>query len=558
MTYLTRKKKNGKYYLYLMEDARIDGKKTHILQKYLGPEERLQDLKISSLFSKHSTHMDIRSVSFGISAALWQIAQKINLIKIIDENVPKSRNQGLSTGELLVIAAINRCVAPCSKSKLEKWFKKDWISSQFEIKPSYIDAQTYWNHFQNISEEIINIVEIAINKSILSKYDVKLEHLLFDPTNFYTFSKNQDSDSLLQFGHSKENRNGNKIVSYSLLCARDSGIPIMHETYAGNNQDANAFKQVPINILERLNQLGYNPAEVTLVFDKGNHSEEAFQAIHDANFGFIASARNSSYKKLLIIPESNFTQIVLPVTNKNVKYYKCSRKIYGKMRDLFVVLDPKKKEKHTIQFEANLAEKLIDIEEFFASRLNIKKWRDLEAVEKKLQSLIGRNPFKSIIEYKIEGNFAHVTYSLSINKNAKQDYVETLGKSIIFTNRKEWSAESIIWGYREQYVVEHAFKKMKSPTSIAIRPMYHYSERSIRSHVFICVLSLLLLSLVRYELNQQSIALSYGEILEELDSIRLSEIILTSQGNSLWKLEKMDILASKLCKKLKLKQLIPS
>jgi len=557
MTYITRKKKNGRYYLYLMEDARINGKKKHILQKYIGPEDRLKDLKLSKLFSKHSAHVQVRSLSFGISAALWQIAQNINLIDTIDTIIPKSRHQGLSTGELLTIAAINRCSAPCSKSKLEKWFKRDWLSTQFEINPSYLNAQTYWNHFQSLNEEIINQLETSINKAILAKYNLELDHLLFDPTNFFTFSKTQDSASLLQFGHSKENRNGNKLVSYSLLCARDSGVPIMHETYAGNIQDAKAFKQVPINIQNRLTQLGYTPAQITLVFDKGNHSKEAFHAINEANFGFIVSARNSSYKKLLQLPEDQFTEIMLPVSNKLVKYYKCSRKIYGKRRDLYVVWDPKKQKKHTHHFETQLAEKLLDIEEFFQERLNIKKWRDKEAVAKKLKALIGRNPFKSIIEYKIHGNYADLTYSLSINELAKQNHIKTLGKSILFTNRNDWSARSIIWGYREQYVVEHAFKTMKSPSSIAIRPMYHYTERSIRAHVFICVLSLLLLSLLRYNLSQNSIPLSYGEILEEFDFIRLLEIKFTSQGKLLWKLEKREKMAQKLCRTLELERLIP-
>ena len=99
---------------------------------------------------------------------------------------------------------------------------------------------------------------------------------------------------------------------------------------------------------------------------------------------------------------------------------------------------------------------------------------------------------------------------------------------------------------------------MKSPTSIAIRPMYHYSEKSIRGHVFICVLSLLLLSLLRLELANHSIPLSYFELHSELQDIRLMQIDLTSQGKSLWKLEKTNPLATKIVRKLKLKSLIPS
>ncbi|MHA1475723.1 MAG: IS1634 family transposase [Promethearchaeota archaeon] len=556
MVYLTRKKKKNKYYLYLEESAWVDGKSKRLWQKYLGPEDRLKDLNFHGYLSKFKENVSIQTFDFGISAALSQIAEGIGLIKIIDDNTDKFREQGLSVGEYITIAAINRCVAPCSKSKLSKWFKRDWISSQFDIDPKILNAQTYWNHFQYLSMEKLDDIELAINKVVIKKFNLDLDSLFYDPTNFFTFSKGNGKEGLLQFGHSKENRNGKRIVSYSLLCARESGVPLMHHTYPGNVQDANKFKEMPEMIIQRLKKLDRTPDSVTLVFDKGNHSPEAFKAIDQSGFGFIVSARNSTQKELLHIPPEKFTKTILPASNKTIEYYKTSERIYGTERDVYVVLDSKKKKKHIALFNEKLKEKISDINEYFNSRLNVKKWRDKEAVEKKIESMIGRNPFKSIINFKISGSYGKVTFKLDTNEIEKENHMETLGKSILFTNRLDWPPESIIWGYREQYIVEHAFRKMKSPTSIAIRPMYHYSDSCIRAHVFVCVIALLLLSLLRLKLTRKSVPISYEELLDELSSVHALMIKTSPKAVPLWKLDSVNGLALKLTKKLKLMSLL--
>ncbi len=556
MVYITRRKKKGKVYLYLEESARIEGKPRRVWQKYLGPEDRLKDLTLSGLFSKSPHQITINTFDFGISSALLQVAKKIGLSSIIDQFTNKKREQRLSVGEYIVIAAINRCCYPCSKSNLAKWFKNDWISTQFDVKPEILNAQTYWNHFQYLDEPTLEKIEIELNKVVIDKFDLELDSLFYDPTNFFTYSAGTGDEGLLQFGHSKENRNGNRIVSYTLLCARESGIPLMHKTYPGNEQDAKRFKYAPNEIENRMKQLNQDPKNITLIFDKGNHSQSAFEAIDKHGFGFIASARNSTHKDLLHIPLSDFVDLNLPKSRKAVKFYKDQRIIYGNNRTVIVVFDPKKHKKHCLHFEEKLTEKQQDIQNFFATRLNIKKWRNFDAVETKLKAMIGRNPFKSIVEYTLSGTDSNLVLNITVNEKAKLNHLETLGRTILFTNHADWSPEALIWGYREQYIVEHAFRKMKSPTSIQIRPMYHYSNRSIRAHVYVCVLSLLLLSLLRLTLSENGIFLTYDEIMDELNSIHALEIITSPKGKSLWKLDSFGKKAVKIANKLKLKALL--
>jgi len=558
MVYLTRKKKNGKYYLYLEKSAWINGRSRRLWQKYLGPEDKLQDLDFNGLLTKHVDTIDVQIIEFGVSAALWQMAEEINLAGIIDAHTGKERNQNLSLGEYITIAAINRCVAPCSKSKLKRWYEKDWLSTRYDVDPKVLNAQTYWNHFQYLSKEVLAQIELALGQIVVDKYDLDLDSLFYDPTNFFTFSKGGEGSELLQFGHSKENRNGCRLVNYSLLCARESGIPLMHETYAGNVQDAREFKEVPQRIANRLLALGRDPERITLVFDKGNHSKEAFAAIDQMGLGFIASRKNSTHKELLHTPRDKFTKTVLPLTKKAVEYFKTTKMIYEKNRILYVVLDPLKQKKHAIKFGENLDKKVLEIKEYFKDRLNVKMWSKKEAVEKKLKSITGRRPLADVIITKVLGTDRNMTLKVSIDEKARKAHEATLGRTILFTNREEWTPEAIIWGYREQYIVEHAFRDMKSPTAIAVRPMYHHADTSVRAHVFLCVISLLLLSLLRLKLARKSVPTSYDELLYELRVIHALKILTAPNAKPLWILEKIPKSASKLFKTLNLRHLLPN
>ncbi|TXT56346.1 MAG: hypothetical protein BAJALOKI1v1_1920006 [Promethearchaeota archaeon] len=104
--------------------------------------------------------------------------------------------------------------------------------------------------------------------------------------------------------------------------------------------------------------------------------------------------------------------------------------------------------------------------------------------------------------------------------------------------------------------MEHAFRDMKSPTTIAVRPMYHHADTSVRAHVFLCVIALLLLSLLRLKLAKKRVSTSYEALLYELRSIHALKILPSPKATPLWKLEKIPKTASKIARTLNLKRLL--
>jgi len=95
-----------------------------------------------------------------------------------------------------------------------------------------------------------------------------------------------------------------------------------------------------------------------------------------------------------------------------------------------------------------------------------------------------------------------------------------LGKTILFTDRADWTDEQIVRAYRSQSHVESAFRAMKDPHYLTFRPTYHWTDQKLRVHALFCVIALMITSLLRRQLAQAGISLSLARMLERLGHVR--------------------------------------
>ena len=124
------------------------------------------------------------------------------------------------------------------------------------------------------------------------------------------------------------------------------------------------------------------------------------------------------------------------------------------------------------------------------------------------------------------------------------------------TNQESWTPEDIIWGYREQYLIEHAFRTMKDPHIIAIRPVYHANRKCIEAHIFTCLLALFLLAILRLKLAKRGICLTYEKIISQLRALHVTQIRISPTNAQWYKLEKIPVNTVKIVKILHLDRLI--
>ena len=518
MTFLIKKEISGNIYLYLAKNARINGKSKRIWEKYIGPEKKVNDLTKIILEPKPK----VITLDFGLPLALMQLVKKLDLIKIINDYSNK-RIQGLTLGHYIVLAAINRCVKPTSKAKIRGWFEHTALLEVFPPIETYLDSMAYTNHFRYLTPEIIDKIETRIHEKLVTKFGVEMKTLFYDPTNFFTYINPKPGMELPNHGRSKEGRFTLNLVGLTLFCTRDGGLPIIHEVYPGNVQDAKLFRDELKRLFKRLKVIGVKTEELCLVFDKGNISPKAFDQINDSDIRFICSIRPSTQKDLLKLPASKFTLEMLP-NGKKVGVLEFEYKKYGENHRLFAVYNPNQREWHEKNLKKKLEKRLLEVNEWFKDRLNVNKWRKPENVEKKIRDIVKTKAYFNWIKYSVSGTHAKVNYSIKIDKNALNAHLDTLGKTFILSNHPTMLPLEITWLYRQQYTVERAFAYIKSPTMLSIRPVNCHSDDSIRGHSFTCVLGLLLLTLLTREIQREYKEMSLHEIIETLSEIELAII----------------------------------
>jgi transposase len=125
---------------------------------------------------------------------------------------------------------------------------------------------------------------------VLATLDTKPDCFLFDPTNFFTYIHEHEKNTIAQRGHNKKKRNDLRQINMSLLVTRDDfNIPIMHETYEGNIPDVSHFKDAIVLMEQRFRAIGVELPGITLVFDKGNNSDDAYQLLDEKRIHFVSS-----------------------------------------------------------------------------------------------------------------------------------------------------------------------------------------------------------------------------------------------------------------------------
>jgi len=563
---LTKKLINGKPYYYLRFTRRVNGKPKVVRTIYLGKAE-----EILAAVQKHragSRPKRIVLAEFGAVAAVWSMIQQTGLIELIDAHVPK-RAQGLSVGQYLAIAVVNRAVCPKSKRKIGPWAAKTVLPRLIKgLQPKKLTSQRFWDHMDRVSAEAIEAIETDLARRLVEQFDIDLNCLAFDATNFFTFidTRNTKAD-LAQRGHNKNGRCDLRQISLALLVSTDFHVPLFHETYAGNRPDAVEFRSALSKLRQRQEEFTRQCSDITLVFDKGNNSSEGFEMLDGMEFHFVGSLSPTQHPDLLAIPLEQFHALRGPRLEQ-VSAYRTRKEVFGVERTIVVTFNDNlyTAQLTTLTEQIGKARRQLDALQRRLARHRSGKSRGKRptraGTQNQVKAILKARHLKEVLDVRIFEKDGHVSLTYRVNQRGIDRLCSTLfGKTIIFSDNAAWSDEQIVLAYRGQYRVENAFRTMKDPHFVSFSPGFHWTDQKIRVHAFYCVLALTMVSLLQRQLHQQDIDISVSEALESLGDIK--EVALfhnRSRKNPLVTVEltERDELQNQLYDALDLKEFNPS
>ncbi len=522
MASLIKKVKKGIPYYYVVECKRINGKPRIVEQHYLGTAS-----KIFKTCQKKSAPAakEVALTRIG-PLALWEVACSTKLPEMIDAAFPK-RGQGASVSQYLILAALGRAFHPCSKAKTSQWYEETALKREWGLRSDLFTSQHFWNAMDRIDLDRLTELEKDISLHIANQENLSPQALLYDCTNYFTYIDTlNDRNTEARRGRNKQGRHNLRQLGLAVAVTPDFHIPLFHSLYPGNLNDITQFKNTHLLLTERIQDLSGNPNDITLVFDKGNTSEDILYSLQDANIFCIASAPSFRYPEMSAIDLRKF-QKADDVNLPGIMAFRDKKEILG--NEWTAVLQ------HSASFAAKQIQSVVTsqakaIVKLEALSKKLKRGElpraTLSSVKKKVSEILSPQHLKKIIsaDTTLKDNRPVLTYFL--NRDALQKLVDYhFGRTLLFTNRHDWSNAEVILGYHGQSEVERYFRDSKDTEHLSFQPPYHWTDQKLHVHAFYCNLSLLLTGLLRRRLALSGMNLAPDVLLEKLNNLQEATLL---------------------------------
>ena len=530
MATLQPKTSHGHKYWYIVESRRVNGKPRPVVLAYLGKAEdllrRLAGLK---------TDAHIKSYSHGAVAALLRVAGELEAPYIINAYVRSSGEPGtktpmrhhLTVGSTLVLGAIGRVCMPTSKRGWWEWAKTTSCEYLLRAALSGVDSQHFWDLMDAVPVDAIAKIETELLERVRQHYGLTADTLFYDTTNFFTFIATTNARcTLAQRAKNKQKRHDLRQVGLALVITQQDQIPLFHLSYQGNCSDAKVFKEVVERIRQRLSALGLDLEKHTLVFDRGNNSKANLALVAQAGLHYVGALTPYHHHELIARATENYTAV--HVGGQTLDVFRTRHTIWGEERTLLVFVSDRLRTGQLRGMYAAL-KKAEDELAHLQKTINAPSQRTQKRpqVEARIAALLNHQFVKDLVDWSLaEAQTKPWRLTFSVNQERLDELENNLGFRILMTDRHDWETPDIIQAFHGQANVERAFKNVKNPYHLALRPQFHWTDQKIAVHYFMCVLGYLMAALLLREAkNKAGFTGSMDTLLDVLNSIRLAACI---------------------------------
>ena len=528
MTSIIGKKQGGKTYYYAVESARVDGKPRIVSQQYLGSADEV----MAKVTGAGAGGAPARSAHhrFGEVAAVWAVLERLGVADIIDDVVAGvDPVTGVSVGRFLVIAALNRVVAPCSKAQISDWWAGTAGPRFTRIGAGKLDHRRFWDAMNQVTAEHLEQISARIAAKIVAEYDLDTSSVALDMTNFATWvDSTNEAAPLLARGRSKQKRSDLRLLGLGLVVTRDGGIPLAWHAYPGNRPDVSVFTDTLDALTNSYRAItasgqpvaaGTGNDALTVVFDAGQNSADNFTYLTGTGAKYVGSTPPSDHQDLLAISAGNYR----PVEGfDGLTAYESTKTIYGQPQRIVVTHSPTLHTAQSRGFDQTLAKATGRLDELAETLARGKTRSTREQLTARIDRITHNTWVTEVLTVTVTGNSPkEFRLTHHIPKTARTALEKRVfGKRILITNQADWTTAEVIAAYRSQSHVEDSFRQLKDPHVVSFSPMHHWTDDHIRVHTFTCILALQAAHLMTRQAEQAGIKLSTRKILDELGSIQ--------------------------------------
>ena len=199
-------------------------------QAVLGSAEKLPKADLSKVRTVGTKHLG------DVGALVWA-AEQLNVVRMIDEACGFSGSRRTaSPGEMALAVALQRTCSPSAKCDLPE-ILGSFLPKHCCLPPSAFTGQAYFRVAQNVTNAMLQKAQLAIARKAVERFNLSVDVLAFNTTNFDTYIATPTESDLAQRGHAKSRNGGLRIVGLAVLVSETGHVPLLYRTYPGNGSD---------------------------------------------------------------------------------------------------------------------------------------------------------------------------------------------------------------------------------------------------------------------------------------------------------------------------------
>lgn len=493
---VTKQKRGNKLYRHLQiaesfrDPAKGNSPRTRIIA-HLGTVEGLGEEQIGKLIAglrkaigstpESSSPQFLSARDYGHIHAVGGAWDNLGLSTTL-EDAGIQGDASFDAAALIRMLVVNRICDPCSKLALLDWLESVWWHEKAD-QPSY-------HHLLRAMDRLLSVkasAEPLLARRFLSGSE-KLDLVFYDITStYFEGDRSLVEDDFRRYGYSRDGRFDKRQVVIGLVMTRE-GIPLCHHIFPGNTVDKTTVAAVIEDIESR-----FAIGRVVFVGDRGMLSDDNLDLLLGKGLGFIVAYP---------LRRNGFATEVIGELGKKFDRKSDEEQFHEDVRAGM---------RFVVAYSPAIAR---DVKDARAKRLaKADAW--IREVRRKLAKPSGRGrtptvqgTYDRIRDYLRDHHLLGyydvelTSNKLGVTKNrqalAWEDTID--GMLMIGTTDMESRMEDIVLRYKELAEIERGWRSLKS--TLLLRPVYHWTEKRIRAHVFICVLALQLERWMRRKLQE--------------------------------------------------------
>ncbi|MFQ6052542.1 MAG: IS1634 family transposase [Methanosarcinales archaeon] len=438
-----------------------------------------------------------RGYDYGNIVFFLYMMHQLGIVNVLSKFLSK---KSLS---LIVAVLLNRLLKPSSKMEAISWIKGTVFPFFCSLRKKEYHPNRVYEAMDEVKDNMDGILEEFYKLS-----GGKPLFLLYDITSIYFEGEGVKKGKR---GYSRDYRPDRPQVLLGIVL-NEKGFPVHFEIFDGNLRDKATVEGVAKKVKKR-----FNTEKAIFVGDRGMISIDNVEKIVNADLGYIMALTHEEAKDLL--KEKEIDPLLfdkrLPITlwqdGEDAKYVLCGSE-FRRERDIRAFRSLLEKGRESLEVVKRMVEK---------GRL-----KKHEKVIRRAQKKLTQSGAEKYFDFRYENGMFEIIEKVEVIERSER----LCGYYILKTSETQMEDYDIEVHYKKLQEVERCFRDLKE--LIEVRPVCHWKDRRVETHIFLCLLAQVILAWVRKRLKEVGWLGRYNtleEFINLLGSVKVNKVLIEKE-----------------------------